>query len=421
MQSDETTKNQFKQPEILAYLEEKRRNGKNRFPDFLPELKEDLKKQVEGILLDKEEIGRLSQMLDGLIAKNMFLHMTIGGDFPGRYLAEYLEEIIGEKGIDLLFETPNPLGFSVHLDREEEVLKKGPGLQEKKTFTLSILGLGDVGGTLLIGLRLLGKDILREIRIFDLNLSKRRRYYLECNEISDGTDLPEVTEADLSNVFDTDCLVFTISIFVPPVGTAIEDVRMVQFEKNRKVLLDYARMAEEAGFKGYYFIVSDPVDLLCMSLMEEGNIASHRIRGFGLGVMEARARFIAKENKVYAEDLRAFGPHGKGLVVINSLKGYDAALSKELTSLAEKENFRVRETGYKPYIAPALSSGSISILKALDGKEHLSTWFNGNVFMGSRNTLKDGYTKPSKVSLLEIKPLLVDTERLLVSLYTKGN
>lgn len=421
MQSDETTKNQFKKFEILAYLEKKRMDGKIMLPDFLPKLKDDLQKQVEGILQDKEKSERLSQRLDALIAGNINIHMTIEGDFPGRYLAESLEEVIGEKGIDLLFESPNPLGFSVRLDREDEVLKKSPGLRENKPFTLSILGLGDVGGTLLIGLRLLGKDILREIRIFDLDLNKRRRYYLECNEISDGTELPEVTEADLGNVFDTDCLVFTISIFVPPVGTAIQDVRMVQFEKNRKVLLDYAKMAEEAGFKGYYFIVSDPVDLLCMSLMEDGNIDSHRIRGFGLGVMEARARFIAKEKNVYAKDLRAFGPHGKGLVVVNSLKDYDMELSKELTSLAEKENFRVRETGYKPYIAPALSSGSISILKALDGKEHLSTWFNGNVFMGSRNTLEDGYTKPSKVSLLAIKPLLEETERLLISLYSKGD
>jgi len=41
--------------------------------------------------------------------------------------------------------------------------------------TVTILGLGDVGGTLLLGLRLLGKDIIEEIRLFDLNEDKIKR------------------------------------------------------------------------------------------------------------------------------------------------------------------------------------------------------------------------------------------------------
>ncbi len=77
----------------------------------------------------------------------------------------------------------------------------------------------------------------------------------------------------------------------------------------------------------------------------------------------------------------------------------------------------MRETGFKPYIAPALSSGSISILKALNEEEHLSTFYNGRVFMGARNTLKESFTLPSKVDLPELKPLLTDTEDLLMGLY----
>ena len=408
----------FRKHEILAYLEMRRREAALEIRDFMPDLAMDLLERVERILQSEDEREDLYSKLESLILSQEPLYMLLEDEsFPGRYTARTLGEVLEEKGPALLLSSNDLLGFEIQLLREKDLSGPG-GMRTDKPYTLSILGLGDVGGTLLTGLRLLGRDILKEIRIFDLDEKKRRRYYLEINEISDGTELPPVVEAGIDEIFQTDVIVFTVSLFIPPVGTSLTDVRLVQFEKNRRVLLDYARKAEESGFKGYYFIVSDPVDLLCMNLMDEGGIDSHRIRGFGLGVMEARARFIAREMGVFQEDLRTYGPHGKGLIVINSLSRYDESLSRELTGLTERENFRVRETGFKPYIAPALSSGSISILKALNEEPHLSTWYNGHVFMGSRNTLREGYTLPDKVDLPELKALLEDTETLLGDFYS---
>jgi len=48
-------------------------------------------------------------------------------------------------------------------------------------------------------------------------------------------------------------------------------------------------------------------------------------------------------------------------------------------------NLEVRKTGFKPYIAPALSSGAISIILTLEGKFHYSSNFLGGVFMGAKN------------------------------------
>ena len=408
----------FRKHELLAYIETRRLEGSLSVADFMKGLDEAMRERIHALLEStdgKEDL--LSQMESLILSKDPIFMIVEEETFPSRYLAETLEEILEEKGAALLLQSENRLDFQVHMIRESDANLLTEVMSRKKPFTLSILGLGDVGGTLLMGLRLLGRDILKEIRIFDLDEKKRRRYYLEINEVSDGTALPPVKEAGIEEIFDTDVLVFTVSVYIPPVGTSLTDVRLVQFEKNRKILLDYARKAEEAGFKGYYFIVSDPVDLLCMNLMDEGQIPSHRIRGFGLGVMEARARFIAKEKEVFSEDLRTYGPHGKGLIVINSISDYNPILSEELTHLTERENFRVRETGFKPYIAPALSSGAISILKALNEEEHLSTWYNGRVFMGSRNILKESFTYPSKVSLPELKALLTETEELLTTLY----
>ena len=387
---------------------------------FLQLLPETLLKETEEILQDSHKINHLAEILIATLQEKKPVFMILENEkSPGRLIASTLEELLETDTADLIIKGSTSLPFPVYLLKEndrnfmEELMKK------EKPFTVSILGLGDVGGTLLMGLRLLGRDVLKEIRIFDLDEKKRRRYYLEINEISDGTELPPVKEVGIDEVFDTDVLIFTVSVYIPPLDTTLQDVRLVQFDKNRKILLSYAKQAEQSGFKGYYFIVSDPVDLLCMNLMEEGGIESHRIRGFGLGVMEARARFIASEKGLLKEDLRTYGPHGRGLIVVNSLKSYDEEISKELTHLTERENFRVRETGFKPYIAPALSSGAISIVKALKGTEHLSAFYNGKVFMGARNRLIGSFTLTEKVSFEPLRPLLKETEDLLLSFYEK--
>ncbi len=410
----------FKKAELMAVLALHTTSLESEKDDFLRLLAENLLKETKEILQDAHRIKSLVDTLNRTLQEKKPVFMILEKEkSPGRLIASTLEELLETDTADLIVKGSTSLPFPVYLLKEndrnfmEELMKK------EKPFTVSILGLGDVGGTLLMGLRLLGRDVLKEIRIFDLDEKKRRRYYLEINEVSDGTDLPPVKEVGIDEVFDTDVLIFTVSVYIPPLDTTLQDVRLVQFDKNRKILLSYAKQAEQSGFKGYYFIVSDPVDLLCMNLMEEGGIESHRIRGFGLGVMEARARFIASEKGLLKEDLRTYGPHGRGLIVVNSLKSYDEEISKELTHLTERENFRVRETGFKPYIAPALSSGAISIVKALKGTEHLSTFYNGKVFMGARNRLIGSFTLTEKVSFEPLRPLLKETEELLLSFYEK--
>ena len=66
-----------------------------------------------------------------------------------------------------------------------------------------------------------------------------------------------------------------------------------------------------------------------------------QVQGFGLGVMNARASYFAKQDDRFSAFLtegRSFGPHGKGLVIANSVEHYDDALSRELTELVETAN-----------------------------------------------------------------------------------
>ncbi len=265
-----------------------------------------------------------------------------------------------------------------------------------------ILALGDVGGTLLTGLKLLGGDVISSIGICDLSEQAVARWEFEMGQVSlpwDYDAFPAVEAVDTEHLFDCDVLVFVASKGIPPVGSDVKDVRMAQFESNAAIVRHYARMAREKRFRGLWAAVSDPVDPLAKVAYLESNrdengrwdgmgLLPEQVQGFGLGVMNARAAYYAKRDRRFASfltDGRAFGPHGTGLWVANSLSGYDDALSRELTELTVTANLKMRALGFKPYVAPALSSGALSLLLALRGEWHCGSVFLDGVYLGCKN------------------------------------
>ena len=210
---------------------------------------------------------------------------------------------------------------------------------------------------------------------------------------------PEVEVIPPEKLFDCDMFVFVASRGIPPVGSQVKDVRMAQFETNAAIVKQYARMARQAGFRGLWCAVSDPVDPLAKTAYLESNkdengvwdgkgLRPEQVQGFGLGVMNARAAYFAKRDSRFASFLtegRSFGPHGTGLTVANSIEHYDDALSQELTQLTVTANLKMREIGFKPYVAPALSSGALSLLLTLRGEWHCGSVFLDGIYMGVKN------------------------------------
>lgn len=262
--------------------------------------------------------------------------------------------------------------------------------RRKRGLRLTLVGLGDVGGTLLTGLKLLGTDI-DEIGIYDPNDAQCARYEMELNQVlpyTDGGTLPKVVIRAENTLFDCDALLFTASRGVPGLGTDVQDVRMAQYAANREMLAGYAGKARDAGFAGLFCQISDPVDHLARAVFlqsnkqngvfDAGGLLPEQIQGYGLGVMRARALYYAYAMGIDVSRLCAFGPHGQGLVVANAPDaGYDDALSRALTEKAASANLRVRSLGFKPYIAPALSSACVSVLRTLRGE-----WHDGAIPMG---------------------------------------
>ena len=174
---------------------------------------------------------------------------------------------------------------------------------------------------------------------------------------------------------------------------------MAQYENNKAIVSQYAKQAREAGFKGLFCVVSDPVDALARAAWQASNtdengsfdgkgLRPEQVQGYGLGVMNARAAYYAKRQPELFGDFltegRAFGPHGQDLVIANSIANYDDERSRALTKLAVTANMEMRALGYKPYVAPALSSGAISILLTLRGEWHYGAVYFGGIYMGCR-------------------------------------
>lgn len=281
---------------------------------------------------------------------------------------------------------------------------------------VNLLALGDVGSTLLMGLRLMGGDVISSIGICDLREGVAQRWEFELNQIQlpgPYDALPPVEIVSPEQLFDGDVFLFCASRFVPDTAVKTGDVRMAQYRLNRELAALYAQKARQARYRGLFCVVSDPVDPLCRAVLTESNRApsgemdyqglfSHQVRGFGLGVMNARAAYYARKDPRFASFLtegRSFGPHGEDLVIANSIRHYDDALSRRLTEQAVRANLRMREMGFKPYAAPALSSGALSLLLCLRGQWHCSSTYLDGVFMGARNRVLSTGTELERLPL----------------------
>ena len=327
---------------------------------------------------------------------------------PGQLLAPHSLEVLDESRLPPL-ELDAPLSAALDAGQLtavntarlgwESILTAAPNTGKKR---VHILAIGDVGSTLLTGLKLLGGDVISTIGICDLSDQITARWEFEMGQINlpwDYNAFPDVEVVKPENLFDCDVFVFVASKGIPPVGSQVKDVRMAQFENNAAIVKTYARMARKANFQGLWCAVSDPVDPLAKTAYlesnkdEDGNwdgkgLRPEQVQGYGLGVMNARAAYFAKKDEKLSSFLtegRSFGPHGTGLFIANSIENYNEEISQELTHKTVTANLVMREIGFKPYVAPALSSGALSILLTLRGEWHCGSVFLDGIFMGCKN------------------------------------
>lgn len=120
--------------------------------------------------------------------------------------------------------------------------------------------------------------------------------------------------------------------------------------------------------------------------------------------MNGRAIYYAEKHKDtihYLNEGRAFGPHGQGLIIANSIENYNEGLSNYLTEKTINANKEVRKLGYKPYVAPSLSSGALSIISTIKGDWFYGFTYMGEAYIGSKCRLKDNHLEIEQLPLPE--------------------
>ena len=285
-------------------------------------------------------------------------------------------------------------------------LMEGPGDKKK----VHIAGLGDVGQNAAISLKIAGVETVSQIGIYDTNQKLISRLEIELSQIlaplGQG-DSVRIVPLEPEQLFDCDIFLFCATARVPPVGEEAKgDVRMAQFEQNVLIVREYARAALKADYHGLFGVISDPLDLLCGEAARFLN--PEQVQGFGLGVMFARAAYYAAKRASsdprfshFPESGRVYGPHGNGLVAVNSIlpQYYDDAATEKLTNLTVGANISVRALGFKPYIAPGVSSVGLTIPEVIKGNWNDSARFLNGVFFGARNRQTPSGTKWEKEPL----------------------
>ena len=316
-----------------------------------------------------------------------------------------------------------------------------------KKIRIHMAGLGDVGQNVAIGLTTLGGEKISELGLFDLNKAQCRRMQTELSQIRapfSGRSFPEIVLPGAEKLFDCDVFLFCATRSVPSLTSGISDVRMAQYAANKPIVEGYAQQAADDGYRGLFVVISDPVDLLCLAAARAGcgmqpdgplkftrekessslQPAGRRMhplqfQGCGLGVMNARAVYYARQDRRFAsypEEGRAFGPHGRNLVIANSIlpEKYDDELSRELTELTVNANHAVRKLGFKPFIAPAYSSAVFTILAIVSGEYNYSACYLNGLYFGAKNRTTPKGTEWELTDLPE--PLFARLEQAFHSL-----
>ena len=279
-------------------------------------------------------------------------------------------------------------------------------IPKKGKWRINIVGLGDIGSNVLLGLKLLGGDYVSEIGVYSTKSNVMERYEMELNQIysiDENSPLysgkPIVKTVEKDKILDCDMFIFCASSKVPSISADMGEDKSQQFAANKEILRKYVNKARNTNFKGVFAIVSDPVEQLCEAAYQisntdgEGNfdykgMLPEQIQGFGLGVMYARALYHAdKMDKAegFRKNGRIYGENGKGVVVVDDIHNWNQEFSEELTKKTSDTSYMVKNLGFKPYIAPAMSSAVISIISRIAGDYNYSSVYIDGVYFGIKN------------------------------------
>lgn len=181
-----------------------------------------------------------------------------------------------------------------------------------KQTKIAIVGAGNVGSSTAYNLMIQG--VCDEIVLIDIN---KQKAYCEALDLQHGVDFlnrdVKVYAGEYSDCKDADIIVITAAVPLIPGQTRLDMV-----ESAAKIMKSIIPPIMESGFKGYFIIITNPVDVMSYYVYKLSGLPKSQIIGTGTALDSARLKNkIASILNVDTKSVQAYtiGEHGDSQIV----------------------------------------------------------------------------------------------------------
>lgn len=177
-----------------------------------------------------------------------------------------------------------------------------------------IVGTGNVGASIAYAL-LNQRTAVKELILTDINAADAEGEKMDLRDaLAVSPSFMKITSADYSAAKDADICVLTAGANQKPGETRLELLR-----KNVTITKQIVQEVVEAGFRGIFLVVANPVDILTQVAFEVSGFYPERVIGSGTVLDSARLRYqISQKLGVHPKSIHAYqvGEHGDSEVTL---------------------------------------------------------------------------------------------------------
>lgn len=180
-----------------------------------------------------------------------------------------------------------------------------------KTRKVGIVGVGHVGSHCALTLALQG--VADDIKLVDIDNQKAISQGIDCMDTV--TFLPhrvKVASCTHEELADRDIIVISVGTL-----DLVAHDRLAELECSLELIKDFVPKIMNAGFKGYFVVITNPVDIVTYYVQKLSGLPHNHVIGTGTGLDSARLRrIISEETNLDANSIQAFmlGEHGDSQV-----------------------------------------------------------------------------------------------------------
>lgn len=184
-------------------------------------------------------------------------------------------------------------------------------LQKNKINKISLIGAGNIGGTLahLIATKNLGNIVMIDVAG---NVAAGKALDIEQSSVVEGSDVKIVGSNDYQEIKDSDVVIVTAGIARKP-GMSRDDLMAT----NTAIIKTVAEAIKTNAPNAFVIVITNPLDAMVFAMQKYSGLPSNKVVGMA-GVLDSArmSLFLAREFNVSVNDVQAcvLGGHGDTMV-----------------------------------------------------------------------------------------------------------